>query len=67
MYWYGTHLEPLVDALCVELVAAGEDPEGLAHLEVAHAHHAHSLVVVLAAVTRVPAKKRLQVRYQGLV
>ena len=55
------HLEPLVDALCVELVAAGEDAQRLPHLEVAHAHHAHRLVVVLAAVTGVPGKNMLHI------
>ena len=56
VYYYFTNLEPLVDALGVELVAAGQHPQGLPHLEITHAHHAHSLVV-LAAVARVPATR----------
>ena len=34
-----THPEPLVDTFSVELVAAGHDPQQLARLKVAHAHH----------------------------
>lgn len=39
-----TDLEPLVDALRVELVAAAENAQQLASLEVAHAHHARRLL-----------------------
>ena len=34
-----THPEPFVDTFSVELVAAGQDPQQLARLKVAHAHH----------------------------
>ena len=41
--FHSGYLEPLVDALGVELVWAGEHPHHLPGLEVAHAHHAHGL------------------------
>ena len=50
-----TNLEPLVDALGVELVAARQHPERLPQLEITHADHAHGLVV-LAAVAGISGK-----------
>ena len=41
------YLQPLVDALCVELVRTGQDPDHLPSLEVAHADHAHRLAGLL--------------------
>ena len=45
-------LEPLVHALGVELVRAGQHAQHLALLEVAHAHHARRLLVRSRAAAR---------------
>lgn len=59
--WAGSvGLEPLVDTLAVELMAAWEDPDHLPGLEVRHADHADSLLGVLARLlTRVPVAGQL--------
>ena len=51
-----THLQPLVDTLGVELVAARQNPERLPDLEITHAHDARRLVV-LGTVARISARR----------
>ncbi len=49
------YLKPLVDTLGVELVSAGQDPQGLADLEIAHANDA-SRLIVFRTITRISEK-----------
>ena len=58
--WTCTYFEPLVDALGMKFVAAGQNSQGLPNFKVTHANHASSLVI-FRAVTGVSAMKRYYV------
>lgn len=56
MEW-GTYPQPLVDALPVELMAAGQDSQQLAGLKITHTHHTPATQQVLACQVRQHKKK----------